>query len=110
MKDFELKDGGVVERPDSDGTIRRRDINGNLEETRKIEDVNYDEWAQLFLDKNQKIINFEQATDELYDLIKDCGEDTLACLYECAFGAVETCELSEDEDYFVVTYYEGLKP
>lgn len=48
MNDLKLNDGGVIEAPDKDGTIRRFDIYGNVEEVRTIDEENWQEWANLF--------------------------------------------------------------
>jgi hypothetical protein len=38
----------VIEHPDPDGTIRRRDVHGNCEEVRDIDDADWQDWADLF--------------------------------------------------------------
>jgi hypothetical protein len=48
IKDIELSDGGCIEYPDPSGNMRRRDIHGNLEEVRGIDDEGWAEWARLF--------------------------------------------------------------
>ena len=54
-------------------------------------------------------VDHEQAAEELHALIRECDADTLAALYEDAFGAIE--EVGQgDGDYFEVTYHEGLEP
>lgn len=55
-------------------------------------------------------VDHEKAAEELHALIRECDADTLAAIYENAFGAVKICEHSPDEDCFLVQYHEGLEP
>lgn len=55
----------------------------------------------------------EDVAAQLHELIRDADCDTLAALYEYAFGAVESCmviEDDEDETYLEVQYHPGLEP
>lgn len=42
-------------------------------------------------------VAFETAAEELHDLIREADADTLAALYEYAFGSVLACYVDEDK-------------
>jgi hypothetical protein len=48
LQEIELSDGGCIEVPEDDGTIRRRDEHGNCEEIRNLGEDNWEDWANLF--------------------------------------------------------------
>jgi hypothetical protein len=57
-----LSDNGYIEPPDDEGTIRRRDVHGNCEEVRHMDDEDWQEWRDLFAD------------DALYFQPEDAGD------------------------------------
>ena len=60
-KEVEFSDGGCIEAPDDDGTIRRRDAHGNCEEIQRIGDEGWAHWAGMF-GKTEK--DFEEEDEE----------------------------------------------
>ena len=59
-----------------------------------------------------KRIDFEDAADQLHELIRKTflDSDLLAALYENAFDAVESCIVDDGDDCLVVEYVSGLEP
>jgi hypothetical protein len=70
MNAIELNDGGVIEKPDDEFIIRRRDIHGNLEEVRKIGDSDHHEWMALFPEAITRL-HLRQALDILQEFAWD---------------------------------------
>ncbi|KKK84025.1 hypothetical protein LCGC14_2787530 [marine sediment metagenome] len=59
----------------------------------------------------KETIDVEKAAEELHELIREADVDTIAVLYENAFGAVNECWPSEDDpDLLVIEYVEGCEP
>jgi hypothetical protein len=70
MNEIELNDGGMIEAPDDEFAIRRRDVHGNLEEVRVIGDSNHHEWMALFPEAVTKL-HLYQALEVLQEFIED---------------------------------------
>jgi len=70
MNEIELSDGGVIEEPDDEFMIRRRDVHGNLEEVRTIGDSNHHEWMALFPEAITRL-HLCQALDILQEFAKN---------------------------------------
>jgi hypothetical protein len=90
---YELDDGGVIEWPDEDGKIRRRDIHGNCEEVREptgwcfasrgggsseliCDHAAYVEWLDLFPTKTVwvlvKLKIHARSYDQAHSVVSDC--------------------------------------
>jgi hypothetical protein len=54
------------------------------------------------------LIDDKQAAEELHTLIRECDLETLAAIYENAFGAVENVAVRDG--MLEVTYVDGLGP
>lgn len=72
LKDIELPDGHVIESPDEDGTIRIRDINGNLDASIQREDEKYKDYIKYFPD-----YIYVDREDEEYHC-ENCGSDDVS--------------------------------
>lgn len=81
---IELSDGGVIEPPDDDGTIRYRDSHGNCEDVRRPGEAGWQEWADLFgvQESDFPRDDFESSHDE------DCAG---------RYGGPCSCGHAEDE-------------
>ena len=67
---IQLGDGGIIEHPDDEFVIRRRDIHGNLEEVRSLGDTNHKEWLDFFPEAIARL-HLCQALDILQEFAED---------------------------------------
>lgn len=110
MGEFELSDGGIIEPPEDDGTIRRRDVHGNMMEVRRPDDQGYQEWASLFISPMTEVtlpfgIRIQSGregaaivyNDSLLVVCAHCGRPD--CCYQCegSTGA-ENSRRNEEDD------------
>jgi hypothetical protein len=49
-------------------------------------------------------ISYEKATEELHALVRECDAETLAALYEDAFGAVKEAYVDTKQECLLVVY------
>jgi hypothetical protein len=85
LSEVELSDGGCIEPPDTNGTMRRRDKDGNLMDSRSIGDEGWDEWADLFDATASDFAGTEtRIIDALAQLVQEHGaaQGLTKCTYD----------------------------
>ena len=96
--EVELSDGGCIQPPEDDnGTIRRKDKDGNTEEIRCIGEDNWHEWAELWELTESDFYEYVTGRS-LLEALKEIDETSPERLEEPLFATYD----NDDQDVIII--------